>query len=54
MRSHLAPTAFSFCVDNLRNSSLQRALWVLRAILDLRPKGITNLKVLDHNLLRSE
>jgi hypothetical protein len=33
------------CVDNLRNSPLQRAPWVLGAILAL------NLKILDHNLL---
>jgi hypothetical protein len=42
MNSYLAPKMSSFCVANLRNS------WLLRAIRAL------NLNILNHNLLRSE
>jgi hypothetical protein len=48
MNSYLVSKMSSFRVANLRNSEL------LRAIRALHPKGITNLNILDHNLLRSE
>jgi hypothetical protein len=48
MNSYLAPKMPGVCVANLRNS------WLLRAILALHPKGITNLDILVRDLLRSE
>ncbi len=38
----------SFCIPNLRNNPL------LRAVRALYPKGITNLNILGHNSLRPE
>jgi len=64
VNSYLASKMSSFCVANLRNNLLLRAIRALKeligSVLHASPEGVrrrdapNNLKILDRNLLRPE